>query len=64
MAAKENKGGLLKNNQIEQDRNVRGGEEGYYEGSQDTGDKNPVRTTHISPDDTNNAQNEQQDEEE
>ena len=42
MAAKENKGGILNNEQIEQDLKAKGkageGTEGYI-GSQDTGDK-------------------------
>lgn len=43
MAEKENKGGMLTNEQVEQDISVKGkaseGSEGYI-GSQDTGDKN------------------------
>ena len=42
MASKENKGGLLKNDEIEQDLKAKGksGEEGEaYIGSQDTGDR-------------------------
>lgn len=43
MAEKENKGGLLSNEQVEQDIRVKGkaseGNEAYI-GSQDTGDKN------------------------
>lgn len=41
MATKENKGGLLTNEQVEQDNRVRGKEGGAYEGAQDTGDKLP-----------------------
>lgn len=39
MAAKENKGGTLTNEQIERDNRVKGKTEGAYEGAQDTGDK-------------------------
>jgi hypothetical protein len=40
MASKENKGGILKNTQVEQDNKVKGksGEQGQYRGMQDTGD--------------------------
>lgn len=40
MAGKENKGGLLSNEQVEKDLEVRGGDNtpGGYHGSQDTGD--------------------------
>jgi hypothetical protein len=40
MSQKENKGGLLTNEQIEQDHNAKGKAEnaGGYRGSQDTGD--------------------------
>ena len=45
MANKENKGGVLKNDQVEQDLKARGKEENKsYTGSQDTGDKD-VRQT-------------------
>ena len=39
MNKKENKGGFLKNEQVEQDLKVENKNEGPYEGSQDTGDK-------------------------
>ena len=39
MKKKENKGGFLKNEQVEQNLKVKGRKEGSYEGSQDTGDK-------------------------
>lgn len=43
MAHKENKGGVLTNEQIEQDLKVSGRDiqEGHYHGSQDTGDSKP-----------------------
>ena len=39
MASKENKGGILTNEQVEQDNQAKGKHEGAYVGSQDTGDK-------------------------
>lgn len=39
MARKENKGGVLHNDQIEQDLKAKGRTESAYEGAQDTGDK-------------------------
>lgn len=41
MASKENKGGILKNSQVEEDNKVKGkvSGEGQYEGAQDTGDR-------------------------
>lgn len=63
MATKENKGGTLTNEQIEQDLQAKGREEGSYGGVQDTGDKKPLRTTHATSGDGNTAQNRQQDEE-
>ena len=39
MAQKENKGGNLTNEQVEQDNKVKGKHEGAYVGSQDTGDQ-------------------------
>ena len=36
---KENKGGFLRNEQVEQDLKAKGKTESAYEGSQDTGDK-------------------------
>ena len=39
MNKKENKGGFISNEQVEQDLKVKGKNEGPYEGSQDTGDK-------------------------
>jgi hypothetical protein len=39
MNKKENKGGFLKNEQVEQDLKVQNKNEGSYNGSQDTGDK-------------------------
>lgn len=39
MATKENKGGFLRNEQVEQDLKAKGKNESAYEGSQDTGDK-------------------------
>lgn len=39
MARKENKGGMLTNEQVEQDNKVNGKTEGAYSGMQDTGDK-------------------------
>jgi hypothetical protein len=44
MAHKENKGGILTNEEVEQDLEVKGQQAGTYTGSQDTGDKN-VRQT-------------------
>jgi hypothetical protein len=43
MAHKENKGGVLTNEQIEQDRKVTGKDKqpGHYHGMQDTGDNKP-----------------------
>jgi hypothetical protein len=42
MDRKENKGGILTNEQVEQDNRVKGKTEGSYHGMQDTGD-NGVR---------------------
>lgn len=39
MATKENKGGFLRNEQVEQDRKAKSAGESAYEGAQDTGDK-------------------------
>lgn len=39
MAQKENRGGILTNEQVERDNKVKGKQEGAYEGAQDTGDK-------------------------
>jgi len=39
MATKENKGGILRNEQVENDLKAKGKIEGPYEGAQDTGDK-------------------------
>ena len=39
MNIKENKGGFLSNEQVEQDLKAKGKINGPYEGSQDTGDK-------------------------
>ena len=41
MASKENKGGILSNEQVERDNQVKGKhtENGQYQGAQDTGDK-------------------------
>lgn len=39
MATKENKGGFLHNEQLEQDLKAKGKSESAYEGAQDTGDK-------------------------
>ena len=39
MDRKENKGGTLTNEQVEQDNQVKGKTEGGYRGMQDTGDK-------------------------
>jgi hypothetical protein len=39
MDRKENKGGILTNEQVEQDNRVKGKTEGAYQGMQDTGDK-------------------------
>ena len=39
MTNKENKGGFLSNEQVEQDLKAKGKINGPYEGSQDTGDK-------------------------
>ena len=36
---KENKGGFLRNEQVEQDLKAKGKSESAYEGAQDTGDK-------------------------
>lgn len=65
MADKENKGGLLSNEQVEQDNRVKGkaseGTEAYI-GSQDTGDKNvrqfgsDVQRQHGHPADEKNGE--------
>ena len=41
MASKENKGGILRNSQVEQDNRVKGKSDdpGHYQGVQDTGDE-------------------------
>jgi hypothetical protein len=39
MTNKENKGGFLSNEQVEQDNKVKGKQEAAYTGAQDTGDK-------------------------
>ena len=58
---KENKGGILRNEQIEQDLKVKGKSESAYEGAQDNGDKivrqtgNDVQRRHGQPQD--DAQN-------
>lgn len=39
MDRKENKGGFLTNEQVEQDNQAKGKQEGAYTGAQDTGDK-------------------------
>ncbi len=39
MVTKENKGGFLRNEQVEEDNKVKGRIESPYEGAQDTGDK-------------------------
>lgn len=64
MATKENRGGLLKNEDIEQDLKAKGRSEGAYEGAQDTGDKTVRQAgTDVQKRD-GRPQNEQQNEEE
>lgn len=64
MATKENKGGFLRNGQVEEDLKAKGTSESAYEGAQDTGDKmvrqtgNDVQRRDGQPQDA--AQNEEE----
>lgn len=53
MAEKENKGGLLTTEQVEQDNAVKGKatEGGHFQGSQDTGDKKERQSDTLQPKD-------------